>query len=1087
MSDSVSDPEHPASAVADSNIAFVEELYASYLEDPHSVDVAWRDYFAEIARDDGDNWAAQRAVHGPSFRRASIFSPPTANAAPVPILTETTLPRFSGEALAGRLRYLRRIKMFRQLPAEELALVARLGVEERFDDGDVLFREGDPGDALYLLTDGHLLIRRRGRLIATLNPGEVVGELAVLDELPRSADVVAHGPARVVRVDRADFLALLDTRPALARAITQMLAMRLRRRSSRQDRVNQLIHAYRVRGHLLADLDPLGSPSESIPELELERYGLSEGDLDSLFSTTALGSGTQVLTLQQILELLRATYCGAIGVQFMHIDDLRAKSWLIEHLEDKEHHRELSRDEQLRILTKLTDAEIFEQFIHKKFLGAKRFSLEGAETLIPLLDLALETAHAHGIEETVIGMAHRGRLNVLVNIMGKSAAEVFREFADEDPERFQGAGDVKYHLGYSSNRSWDDASAEMHLSLCFNPSHLEFVNPVLMGRVRAKQDRYRDFDHQRCLGIAIHGDAAFSGQGVTQEMLNMAELHGYRTGGTLHIIVNNQIGFTTAPDDGRSTHYATDVARMLQTPVFHVNGEDPDAVAHVVRLAMEYRREFGTDVIIDMYCYRRHGHNEGDEPSYTQPLLYERIRKHPSVREAYLERLLGLRGVTRADAKEIQKRRQKDLQGELEQSQKPGYKLRGPSSGEGLWQPYRGGRDADVRRIATAVPEEKLKALLRRLCHVPDEFALHKKLRRFLDERLKMAGGEKALDWGTAEALAFASLVVEGHRVRMSGQDSGRGTFSHRHAVFYDETSGEQYVPLQHLTDDQARFQIYDSPLSEIGVLGFEYGYSLDTPDGLTLWEAQFGDFCNVAQVIIDQFITSGEDKWGRLSGLVMLLPHGFEGQGPEHSSARLERFLNLCAEDNIQVVNLTTPAQVFHVLRRQVLRPLRKPLIVMSPKSLLRLPAATSTLDELTHGSFRRIIEDPREQDPASVQRILLTSGKIYYELVDARAEAEREDVAILRLEQYYPLDVDLLRTVLDRYADGTPVLWVQEEPRNMGAWSFLKLRLSSDGMLFGRWPVSCVSRPESASPATGSATAHKQEQKALLLDALG
>ena len=1089
--------------LAGTNLAFVEGLYASYLEDPSSVDGDWQRYFEGWAAEDGDPPAARRSVEGPSFKPSSIFAPPdngvsrgprasrdassgvASAVAPtsvaVAVATSAELPVIPSGEIADRVQFLQNLKLFRGLPVEEVAAVALLAVEDSFADGEYVFREAEDGNSLYLLTGGELLIKRKDQIVASLEPGDVVGEMAVLDAQPRSADVVARGSATTLSIARVDLLTLLERRPALNRGFLQMLSSRLRERSSRQDKVNRLIHAYRVRGHLLASLDPLGRPRTSNPELELKHWGLSEKDLDSLFSSTTI-AGTTVLTLREILDLLKTVYCQSIGVQFMHIDDVRAKDWLINRFEDSDHHRQLLRDEKLRILTKLTDAELFEQFIHKKFLGAKRFSLEGAETLIPLLDLALEEAGEQGVEEVVLGMAHRGRLNVLVNVMGKSARDVFREFADEDPEESIGRGDVKYHLGFSSDRVTANGH-KMHLSLCFNPSHLEFVNPVLMGRVRAKQERFGDTEHRRCLGILIHGDAAFAGQGVIQELFNMANLPGYRTGGTLHVIVNNQIGFTTAPEMGRSTQYATDVARMLQTPVFHVNGEDPEAVAQVVRTAMDYRREFQQDVIIDMFCYRRYGHNEGDEPSFTQPLMYEVIRRRKSVRESYLDYLQELGGVDQETAERIKQERTQDLEDELSKAKDPTFKWRGPRTGEGFWNAFKGGADQDVPEVATAVPSEKLTAWMHKSAEIPADFKIHKTLRRIFKNRQKMATGEKPIDWGGAEAAALASLVAEGVSVRFSGQDSGRGTFSHRHALLYDAESGEIHVPLQHLAEEQARIHVWDSPLSEIGVTGFEYGYSLDTPDGLTLWEAQFGDFSNCAQVIIDQFITSGEDKWRRLSGLVLLLPHGFEGQGPEHSSARLERYLNLAAEDNIQVVNLTTPAQFFHCLRRQVLRPWRKPLVVMTPKSLLRHPRAVSQLEELTEGQFQRVIPD-REANPADVKRVLLTSGKVYYELEAARREGERQDVAIVRLEQYYPLSLDLLEEALSPYADGTTVVWVQEEPRNMGAWSFLLLRLSRQ--LFGRWPLECVTRPESASPATGSAAAHKKEQAELIAKAL-
>jgi len=853
-----------------------------------------------------------------------------------------------------------------------------------------------------------------------------------------------------------------------------------------QERVNQLLHAYRVRGHLLAKLDPLGRPRETIAELELEHFGLSEADLGKEFSTTGLGSKNvpDVLTLREILAILQRAYCGSVGVQFMHIDVSQKKRWLTARFEDPAARRPLDHTEQLRILAKLTDAELFEQFVARKFVGKKRFSLEGAETLIPLLDLALEEAAEEGVEEAIFGMAHRGRLNVLVNIIGKPVSDVFYEFQDRDWASLDGGGDVKYHLGYSKDHTFADGR-KIHLALCFNPSHLEFVNPVLLGRVRAKQDHFGDKERRRCLGIAIHGDAAFAGQGVTQELLNMALLPGYTTGGTLHVIVNNQIGFTTPPESGRSTVYASEVARMLQTPIFHVNGEDPEAVAHVVRLAMDYRREFGTDVVIDMYCYRKHGHNEGDEPSFTQPAMAEVIRNRKSVRESYLENLLLLGDVSGEEAEEIRARSLEKLESEFVASQDAEFKPSIHKVIDNLWLPYRGGDDTRVADVETGFDKKKLQDLLRRTTEVPETFAVNSKLKStVLKARLLMAEGEKPLDWGAAEALALASLLEEGHPVRLSGQDSGRGTFSHRHAVLHDEESGASYIPMQHLGDGQGSLQVWDSPLSEIAVLGFEYGYSLDCPQGLTLWEAQFGDFCNVAQVIIDQFITSGEAKWKRLSSLTLLLPHGMEGQGPEHSSARLERFLNLCAKDNIQVVNPTTPAQIFHLLRRQVLRPWRKPLVVMTPKSLLRLPAATSSLEELAEGRFERLLgETWSEVEPAGVEKILLTSGKLYYELEAERTKRGASHIAILRLEQYYPLDRDLLHEALSPYPAAAPVLWVQEEPRNMGAWTFLHQRF--EGRLCGR-PFVGFYRPESASPAIGSEKGHKNEQADLIDRAL-
>ncbi len=846
-----------------------------------------------------------------------------------------------------------------------------------------------------------------------------------------------------------------------------------------QQIVGRLVRNYRVRGHIMADVDPLGMPKEQPPELDPAYYNLSESDMNRKLAPGTI-PGTDSLTLREVIERLQNTYCRSIGAQFMHIDDLQVRKWLQRRMETSENHLDLTHDQQTRILTKLTDAVIFEEFIQKKYLGAKSFSLEGGESLIPLLELAIDKAGSQGVEEIVLGMAHRGRLNVLANIMDKSPKQIFREFEDKDPEMHRGRGDVKYHLGYSSD--WvTDTGEEVHLSLCFNPSHLEFVNPVAMGRVRAKQDRLGDAERERGLAIMIHGDAAFIGEGVVQETLNMSELPGYHIGGSLHIIVNNQLGFTTGPKDSRSTPYASDVAKMLQIPIFHVNGEDPEAVAQVVNLAMDFRREFSRDVVIDMYCYRKHGHNEGDEPSFTQPLMYEAIRNRKGVREAYSERLLKLGQVAQEEIDEIAERRREDLETELSAARSDSYT---PyyQAGEGLWKDYVGGKDKEVDDVPTGIEKDKLVKLLRSQTQFPEDFHPHAKIERATQNREKIAQGERPVDWASAEFLAFASLLTEGYRVRMSGQDSVRGTFSQRHAALYDVEDGHTYMPLRHLEFEQAPIEIYNSPLSEAGVLGFEYGYSLDWPDGLTIWEAQYGDFNNAAQVIIDQFIASAEDKWRRLSGLVMLLPHGFEGSGPEHSSARLERFLMLCAEDNMQVMYPTTAAQYFHLLRRQVLRRWRKPLVMMAPKSLLRNQQVSSSLDELANGEFQRVIPDT-EVDAQKVQRVLLCSGKVYYDLISEREKLERFDVAIVRLEQLYPLSDEDLQAALAHYADGVHVVWVQEEPANMGAWQFLRVRFGSH--LFGRSPFSGVTRPASASPATGSGSAHKLEQAELLKEA--
>lgn len=849
----------------------------------------------------------------------------------------------------------------------------------------------------------------------------------------------------------------------------------------RQDRVDALVRAYRVRGHMIAQIDPLGLPRGAQPELDPAFYDLTEGDYDRQFSSRTI-FGAQTLTLREIIQRLSNTYCRSIGVQFMHIDDLAVKNWLQERMEGSENRTTLSREEQLRILVKLTDAVIFEEFIQKKFLGAKSFSLEGAESLIPLLAFAIERAALLGVNEIVLGMAHRGRLNVLSNILGKSPRNIFREFEDADPELYIGRGDVKYHLGHSSD--YITASGKrVHLSLSFNPSHLEYVDPVVLGRVRAKQDRIQDAARCRKMGILIHGDAAFAGEGIVQESLNLSQLDAYTTGGTLHVVVNNQIGFTTPPSQGRSSTYATDVAKMLQIPIFHVNGEDPEAVAQVVRLAMDFRRTFSRDVVIDMYCYRRHGHNESDEPAFTQPLLYAAIAERSSVRDGYLEHLLRLGEVTKEEADQIAIERREQLEQELSEARRKDYINQQDWLG-GVWQGYQGGKDADTPDAETGVKKEVLQDLMARMGELPDTFHPHKKIVRLLKQRQEMGAGTRPFDWGAAEVLCFATLANEGYRVRLTGQDAGRATFSQRHAVLHDVEDGHSYLPLCHLHPEQGPVEIYNSPLNEAGVMGFEYGYSLDWPDGLVLWEAQFGDFVNAAQVIIDQFVCSAEDKWKRLSGLTLLLPHGFEGQGPEHSSARIERFLMLAAEDNMQICQPSTPAQHFHLLRRQVLRKIRKPLVVFTPKSLLRHPGATSGLDELETGSFKRVIPDDR-QNPQSTTKIFMCSGKIYYELEKTRHERKRDDIAIVRLEQLYPLTEAHLKPALDAYSDGTPVVWVQDEPENMGVWRYLRARFGTD--LLGRFPLQRVSRSESASPATGSPAAHKIEHQRLMDDAFG
>jgi len=841
-----------------------------------------------------------------------------------------------------------------------------------------------------------------------------------------------------------------------------------------------LIQTYRARGHQAAAIDPLGGAHSAPADLDPSFHGFTSADLDRPVDVEF--AGVRGGTLRDLMQRLRATYCGPIGWQYRHIHDPAILGWMQDQIEQPRHHHELSKEERRRVLERLTAAAVFEDFIQKKYIGSKSFSVEGCESLIPLLDAAIEMADRGGMSELVIGMAHRGRLNVLSNVMGKPARDIFREFDDADPELWTGRGDVKYHLGYSSDRDLP-SGRRIHFSLCFNPSHLEFVNPVALGRMRAKQDRVGDEKRERGAVILIHGDAAFAGEGVVQETLNLSQLAAYHTGGTLHVIVDNQIGFTTLPEEGRSSPYASDVARLLQSPIFHVNGEEPEAVVRAVRIAMEFRRVFRRDVVIDLYGYRRHGHNEGDEPAFTQPLLYKTIAARKPVHVLYGERLVAEGVVTTEDVEAMARRVRDALEIELKAARETKAATPSEAGAEaGVWKGYRGGPDADAPEVETGVPREKLARYLETTARLPEGFHAHPKIERALELRRQMARGEKALDWAAAEAAAFASLVDQGFRVRLTGQDTERGTFSHRHAVLHDVENGKTHTALQHIASGQAAFEIANSPLAESAPLGFEYGYSLEWPDGLVAWEAQFGDFMNVAQTVIDQFLVSGEVKWRRLSGLTLLLPHGFEGMGSEHSSARMERFLQLAARDNIQVAYPSTPAQIFHLLRRQVVRGWRKPLIVMTPKSLLRNPEAVSPLEELATGTFQRLMGDA-EIAPAKAKQVLFCAGKIYYELAAARKGRGRGDTALLRVEQLYPLADASLEALLSAYKPGTPVTWVQEEPQNMGAWPYLRARFGAT--LLGRHPFSVVSRPESATPASGAASSHKMEQERLLASA--
>ncbi len=835
-----------------------------------------------------------------------------------------------------------------------------------------------------------------------------------------------------------------------------------------QAKVSRLINSYRVRGHDAAQIDPLGlDAGKPHPELDPAYFGLGEADLDVMVSTSPMYGMPAHASVRHILDRLRTIYCGSIGAEYMNIRDTHQKHWVLEQFERRLETPTLDRHGAIRVLDHLTRADGFERFLGLKFQGNKRFSLEGGESLIPLLHMVIDESSQHGVREVVIGMAHRGRLNVLLNVLRKPPAKMLAEFAGEHDAPREGSGDVKYHLGYSSEYLTHRGET-VHLSLCFNPSHLEAVNPVVVGRVRAKMDRAGDTARKTGLALLIHGDAAFAGQGIVPEVLNLSDLLGYRTGGTVHIVVNNQIGFTTTPTEGRSTPYSTDVARMLGIPIFHVNGEDPEAVAAVTRIAVAWRNTFGRDVVIDMYCFRRHGHNEADEPAYTQPLMYRRIAEHPGVREIYLRRLIAEGTVTRAEADGMEASFREELDAALH-AVKTKNGAPTPSAMQDLWSNYHGG-EPDI--VDTTVPRERLVSTLLALNHTPPGFHLHPKLARSVYRlRADQAAGKKALDWAAGELLAYATLVQQGHRVRLSGQDCGRGTFSHRHAVVRDQTTGAPWCPLQHLDPEQAPFDVFNSLLSEIAVLGFEYGYSLDFPEALVVWEAQFGDFANGAQVMFDNFISSGEAKWNRLSGVTMLLPHGYEGQGPEHSSARIERYLQMCAEGNMQCVNATTPAQLFHLLRRQVMRRVRDPLVVFTPKSGLR--TMSSSLDELSTGGFAELIGDGSGR-----KRVVLCSGKVYYDLVAARGQ---RDVALVRVEQLYPFPLDALRHELSRHP-GAPVVWCQEEPKNMGPWPTVALWLLEAGI-----SVRYAGRQARAAPATGYMDRHLAEQAQLVEEALG
>ena len=881
-------------------------------------------------------------------------------------------------------------------------------------------------------------------------------------------------------------------------------------RVHKQSRVDSLLWAYRDVGYLYARLNPLSAgyspdhgylrqlPQETYEQLSLEEFGLSEADLDTPFSAGRVMKPSPA-PLREILQAFRETYCGHVGVEFLHIQNKPIRRWLIERMESSRNRPALPREQKRVILEDLVRAEEFEHFLHTTFVGQKRFSLEGSEALIPALHVLADSARENGIEEIVLGTTHRGRLTILNRILDMPPEEVFSFFeGDYPPQMYGGSGDVKYHLGYSTDHAHADGST-VHITLAANPSHLESVDPVVEGKARGAQERLGDGRRKRIVPVLIHGDAAFSGQGVVAETFNLSQLEGYATGGTIHLVVNNQIGFTTPSRSARSTFFPTDVAKMLPVPIFHVNGDDPEAVVHVTRLALEFRQAFGQDVVVDIFCFRRHGHNEGDEPAFTHPRMYRLIEKHPGVAALYA-RACAREGVAEeGEAAAVRASFRAELKAAHRKAREnpPEPTLRPFQRRD--WQALRPEWSDDP--VDTAVPEETLRRIARAITAVPEGFHLHPKLRRILENKLQALERQGTVDWGLAEALAFGSLLLEGTPVRLSGQDSVRGTFAHRHLTWWDTESDEPrpYTPLNHLEPGQARLAAFDSPLSEYAVLGFEYGYSLDRPLELTVWEAQFGDFSNGAQVIIDNFLAAAQAKWHRSSGLVLLLPHGYEGQGPEHSSAHLERFLQLCAGDNLQVCNVTTPAQYFHLLRRQLRRPFRRPLVLMTPKSLLRHPQAVSPLSELTAGAFREVLGEAGEGEGRGAgERLLLCSGKVYYDLLQGRrgpagaagaaeggpsAPQGAERAAIVRVEQLHPFPAAGLKEALDRQAKARRVIWVQEEPRNRGAWSYVRGALAE---LAPGLRLEYAGRPASPSPATGSFQRHVQEQGALVEAAL-
>ncbi|NYT59137.1 2-oxoglutarate dehydrogenase E1 component [Alcaligenaceae bacterium] len=855
--------------------------------------------------------------------------------------------------------------------------------------------------------------------------------------------------------------------------------------AGKQVYVQSIIAAYRSLGARIADLDPLKRQDRpSIPELDPSFYGLTEADLDQVYSATnTYFTKADTMTMRDMLKALRDTYCRNVGAEFMHISDPTAKRWIQERLESTVGVPSFSPERKRHILQQVTEAEGLERFLHTKYVGQKRFSLEGGESFIASMDEVVGHAGDNGVQEIVVGMAHRGRLNMLVNIMGKMPGDLFAEFEGKHAEGLTD-GDVKYHNGFSSDLS--TRGGPVHLSLAFNPSHLEIVNPVVEGSVRARQDRRGDELGSQVLPVLVHGDAAFAGQGVVMETLNLAQTRGYGTGGTLHIVINNQIGFTTSdPRDTRSTLYCTDVVKMIEAPVFHVNGDDPEAVVYATRLALDYRMQFHHDVVVDIVCFRKLGHNEQDTPSLTQPLMYKSIGKHPGTRKVYADKLVAQGVLAEGEPDQLVK----DYRQLMEDGQRTiepvltDYKNKYSTD----WSPFLGAKWTD--QADTGVPLAELTRIGEKLTTVPEDFTVHPLVNKLLNDRRNMARGEQNLDWGMGEHLAFATLVASGYTIRITGQDSGRGTFTHRHAVLHDQKrerwNDGTYIPLQNVTESQAPFSVIDSVLSEEAVLAFEYGYATAEPNTLTIWEAQFGDFVNGAQVVIDQFIASGEAKWGRQCGLTMMLPHGYEGQGPEHSSARIERFLQLCADNNIQVVQPTNGAQIFHVLRRQMIRPFRKPLVILTPKSLLRNKDATSPLADLANSQFLPVIGEQNDSiDAAGVKRVLVCSGKVYYDIVNARKEAERSDVAVLRVEQLYPFAHKSFQAELQKYPNAKEIVWVQDEPQNQGPWFYVQHHLY-ENMAEGQ-RLGYAGRQASASPAVGYLAKHQEQQRNLLEQAL-